>query len=45
MKFDNYTNTEIKDLYKQMDTEEDKLKVLHELTTYSKSKLKYILNS
>lgn len=43
MKFDNYTNQEIKDLYKAMDGAEDKLKVLHELTTYPKSKLKSIV--
>ena len=43
MKFENYTNQEIRDLYKAMDGDEDKLKVLHELTTYPKNKLKSII--
>jgi len=43
--FENYSNKEIKNLYKQMDGDVDKLKVLQELTTYSKGKLKLILES
>jgi hypothetical protein len=43
MRFENYSNKEIKDLYKQMDVEEDRIQILKELTTYSKNKLKVIL--